>query len=102
MTGTTHDGTEVPVDTTTDQQTELLLRWKVILLNDDVTPFYYVVDSAKEMTALIAQEACKKTLEAHKAGASLLPVSHRERAELYQQQFASLLPPIGIALEPAD
>ena len=34
-------------------------------------------------------EAAQRALEAHETGVSLLLVTHQERAELYQEQFAS-------------
>ena len=41
------------------------------------------------LTPLKEQEAVERTTEAHKNGLALLLVTHKERAELYQEQFQS-------------
>ena len=63
--------------------------WKVILHNDDVNDFEDVVKTIRKLTPLNSQEALLRTLEAHQTGAALLLVTHKERAELYVEQFAS-------------
>jgi len=63
--------------------------WKVILHNDDVNVFEDVVRAICKLTPLSTQEASLRTLEAHERGAALLLVTHKERAELYVEQFAS-------------
>lgn len=74
-------------------------RYRVILLNDDVNEFEVVVQQVRQLTPLTEQQALVRTIEAHKTGRSLLLVTHKERAELYQEQFRSLVPPIGIDIE---
>jgi ATP-dependent Clp protease adaptor protein ClpS len=54
-----------------------------------------------ELTPLNTDDAIERTVEAHKTGHSLLLTTHKERAELFQEQFAALRPPIGIRLEEA-
>jgi len=67
----------------------LLPPWKVILHNDDHNEFEAVVKIIRRLTPLNEQEAFLRTLEAHESGAALLRMTHRERAELYIEQFAS-------------
>jgi len=90
------------VDEETSQKVAHLPQWKVILINDDVTPFDYVVRQVFRLTPLNEQDSLEKTLEAHKTGAALLLITHKEAAELYQDKFQSIRPPIGIEIEPAD
>ncbi len=63
--------------------------YKVLLHNDDVNDFFFVIGSIVKLTTLPLEEALQKTLEAHEAGVSLLLVTHKERAELYCEQFAT-------------
>ena len=63
--------------------------YKVILHNDDVNDMLYVVDTIFRLTPLSAEQAYQKMLEAHTTGASVLLICHKERAELYQEQFHS-------------
>ena len=65
-------------------------RYKVLLHNDDVNSFEHVIASILKVTTLTTQEAILRTLEAHESGVALLLTTHRERAELYIDQFASL------------
>ena len=68
---------------------KLLPPFKVLLHNDNVNEFIYVVATIVELTPLTAEEAFVRTLEAHENRVSLLLVTHKERAELYCEQFAS-------------
>jgi ATP-dependent Clp protease adaptor protein ClpS len=63
--------------------------WKVLLHNDDENDFGHVIETIVMLTTLNEQEANLRANEAHRQGLSLLLTTHRERAELYQQQFAS-------------
>lgn len=76
--------------------------FKVILLNDDVNDFSDVLLKVHRLTPLTLEESLDRVREAHFTGQALLLVTHKERAELYQEQFASLIPPLGIAIEPAE
>ena len=66
-----------------------LPRYKLLLHNDDVNTVERVIGVIVRLTPLETKQAVQKTLEAHEAGIALLLVTHRERAELYQQQFTS-------------
>ena len=73
-----------------EEQTFVLPPYRVILHNDDVNTFEHVIRSILKLTPLKEPEAVKCTIEAHETGSSLLLVTHKERAELYVEQFASL------------
>lgn len=74
--------------------------YKVLLHNDDVNSFEHVIASILKLTNLTPQEAIIRTLEAHDTGVALLLTTHRERAELYIDQFATLK--LTTTAEPAD
>ncbi len=67
----------------------LLPMYRVILHNDDVNDMVEVVETIVSLTHLNQQDAIERTLEAHHTGCSLLLVIHKERAELYMEQFHS-------------
>ncbi len=69
---------------------ETLPPFKVLLHNDDKNTFEHVIKAILQLTPVELDEAVKRTIEAHETGVSLLLVTHRERAELYVEQFASL------------
>jgi ATP-dependent Clp protease adapter protein ClpS len=68
---------------------QLMPPWKVLLHNDDKNEMLFVVRTVMELTPLKEQEAELRTVEAHKTGVALLLTTHKERAELYQEQFTS-------------
>lgn len=74
--------------------------WKVLLHNDDKNEMTYVVLTIMELTPLNEQEAVARMLEAHKTGVALLLTTHKERAELYREQFASK--GLTVTVEPAE
>ena len=74
--------------------------YKVLLHNDDVNTFEHVISSILKLTTLEAQDAMLRAIEAHEAGVALLLVTHRERAELYQEQFATFK--ITVTFEPDE
>lgn len=74
--------------------------YKVLLHNDDENTFEHVISSIVKITTLSTQEAILRTLEAHEMGLALLLTTHRERAELFIEQFASLS--LKTTAEPAE
>jgi len=72
--------------------------YKVILHNDDVNDMEYVVETICRLTPLNVEQAVEKMMEAHLKGMALLLVCHRERAELYQEQFRSCR--LTVTIEP--
>lgn len=74
--------------------------YKVLLHNDDVNGFPYVIRTICRLTTLSSEEAWTRALEAHESGVSLLLVTHQERAELYQEQFTSA--GLTVTIEPDE
>jgi ATP-dependent Clp protease adaptor protein ClpS len=91
--------------TTTVEQTALAPRWKVILHNDDVTTFEFVVLLLISIFQKELEEAVRLTQEVHDTGAALVTVTGLERAELYVEQVHSLARaqgfPLAASMEPA-
>jgi ATP-dependent Clp protease adapter protein ClpS len=73
--------------------------WSVLLHNDDVNDMGDVVDAIVELAGLRRPDAVRRMLEAHRAGLTLLLQTHREHAELLQEQFASKR--LTVTIEPA-
>lgn len=82
------------------QPSKPLPPWKVLLHNDDKNDTDYVVHSIMELTPLKEPEAFQRMEEAHKSGLALLLTTHRERAELYQEQFQSKN--LTVTIEPTE
>lgn len=74
--------------------------WKVLLHNDDKNTYDFVVASIVELTPLKMPEAVQRMQEADKTGVALLLVTHKERAELYKDQFASKS--LTVTIEPDE
>ena len=84
--------------TETEQRTRIAPRWKVLLLNDDVTTFEFVIDLLVSLFHKNRTEAVRLTHEVHTTGSALITVTSRERAELYVEQVRSLARPRGYPL----
>jgi ATP-dependent Clp protease adaptor protein ClpS len=74
--------------------------WKVLLHNDDKNTHDYVVETIVQLTTLNEQDAELRMKEADKTGLALLLTTHKERAELYQEQFTSK--GLTVTIEPAE
>jgi ATP-dependent Clp protease adaptor protein ClpS len=72
-----------------DRKPGYLPPYKVMLHNDDVNTFEHVITTIIKLTSLTPEDAIQRTIEAHESGVALLLVTHKERAELYQEQFMS-------------
>ena len=79
---------------------QILPPWKVLLHNDDKNEMLFVVTTIVSLTPLNQQDAATRTLEAHETGVSLLLTTHRERAELYEEQLQSK--GLVVTIEPAE
>ncbi len=79
---------------------DFLPQYKVLLHNDEVNDVEHVVLSILKVTTLSLADAKEKMWEAHCTGVSLLLVTHRERAELYIDQFRTY--GLTVTIEPAD
>lgn len=82
---------------TTPQQ---LPQFRVLLHNDDVNEMLFVVGTVMELAALPKEKAILVALEADSTGVALVLVTHKERAELYQDQFTSK--GLTVTIEPAE
>ena len=74
--------------------------WKVLLHNDNKNTFDHVILSIIELTPLKELDAIKATEEAHRTGVALLLVTHRERAELFVDQFQTKK--LKVSIEPDE
>ncbi len=72
--------------------------FKVLLHNDDINFSTDVALIIRRLTPLSEGESIRRTKEAHDTGVALLLVTHKERAELYVEQFASCR--IIVTIEP--
>ncbi len=79
---------------------QMLPPWKVLLHNDDKNDMAFVVDTIVELTPLNKQDAERRMKEADDTGLTLLLVTHKERAELYKDQFESK--GLTVTIEPAE
>lgn len=85
-------------DVETADGTRLAPQWKVILLDDDVTTFEFVIDLLRKLFRKEHSEAVRLTYEVHTTGSALVTVTTKERAELYVDQVRSLARPRGYPL----
>ena len=79
---------------------QMLPPWKVLLHNDDKNDMPHVINTIMELTSLKEQDAKLRTKEAHETGVALLLTTHKERAELYKDQFESK--GLVVTIEPAE
>ncbi len=63
--------------------------YRVLLHNDDENTYEFVFATLVELAALAAERATEVVHEADEEGVALILVTHKERAELYQEQFTS-------------
>jgi len=90
--GETRTATETPAKTkpkTSPPKVDKLPPYRVLLHNDDVNDMVHVVETLELLTPLTRQQSYKVMIEAHTKGRALVTVTHRERAELYQEQLLS-------------
>lgn len=74
--------------------------YKVLLHNDDKNTVEHVILTLLELTPLDVDRCKQVTLEADKTGVALVLVTHKERAELYVDQFKSKS--LTVTIEPAE
>ncbi len=73
--------------------------FNVVLHNDEVNSMEHVIKTILVLTPLTLEVAIRKMLEAHARKRSLLLTTHKERAELYRDQFKSRK--LTVTIEPA-
>lgn len=88
-----------PAPAKPDGKTDKLPPYKVLLHNDDHNDMEHVVLTILGITPLKEFEAIRCMYEAHNKGLSLLLTTHKERAELYRDQFKSKS--LKVTIEPA-
>lgn len=86
-------------ETLEEPKTRQLPPYKVLLHNDDVNEMGFVVRTIMELVHLNEPDATRRMLEAHEHQIALLLVTHKERAELIAEQFASK--GLTVTIEPA-
>ncbi len=91
---------EKPAPAKTRGPVDMLPQFKVLLHNDDVNSIDHVVETIVELTPLDHPRAAHTALEAHASGVALLLVTHKERAELYKDQFQSKK--LVVTIEPGE
>lgn len=89
-----------PAQPPAPSRVDSLPEYRVLLHNDDANDIVDVVETICDLTPLNLQRAAAATLEAHNTGVALLLLTHRERAELYVEQFRSKK--LTVTIEPAE
>ena len=79
---------------------EQLPPYRVLLHNDPISEMGFVTNTIIELTPLNHEQAVEVMLEAHNSGVALVLVTHKERAELYQEQFHTKK--LQVTIEPAE
>lgn len=92
---------KTPTKPVSTRKTKLLPQYRVILHNDTINNGDTIVERVMEITRLEQSIAVAKTAEAHTTGHSCLLTTHKERAELYKEQFAACTPIVTVSIEPA-
>lgn len=69
--------------------TKPLKGWKVIVHNDDINTYDHVIKTFLELLKMNLVTAVRKTVEVDKEGLSIVAVTHKEHAELLQEQLQS-------------
>ena len=63
--------------------------WKVLLHNDDINDARYVVRTLMKLVHMNFPNATDVMITAHTRGVATVTLTHKERAELYRDQFRS-------------
>lgn len=71
----------------TNNRTQLLKLWKVIVHDDDVNTYSHVIKSFVEVVRMRDEDAYRHTVEIDTEGLSIVAVTHQERAELLLEQL---------------
>jgi ATP-dependent Clp protease adaptor protein ClpS len=82
------------------EKADQLPQWHVVLHNDEINTMDHVVASIVRITPLRQPLAIDRMQQAHHKGRARLLTTHRERAELYRDQFKARQ--LKVTLEPAS
>lgn len=91
---------EKPAPAKSPPKLDKLPPYRVLLHNDDINDMFHVIRSIVELTPHNMLRARQIMLEAHTTGVAIVVVTHRERAELYRDQFRSKS--LTVTIEPAE
>ncbi|MBL8759818.1 MAG: ATP-dependent Clp protease adaptor ClpS [Phycisphaerae bacterium] len=91
---------ERPAPSSSKPASKNLPPFRVMLHNDDINDMLYVTATLMELTPLGKERSLMVMMEAHQSGVALVLVTHKERAELYQEQFQSKS--LVVSIEPAE
>lgn len=80
-------------------QPDSLEQWNVIVHNDDVNTYMHVILSLVNLVKLDVPTAMLKTVEVDTEGLSIVATTHKEHAELMQEQLQSAS--LTCTIEPA-
>jgi ATP-dependent Clp protease adaptor protein ClpS len=86
-------------DSSSTGRLDSLPPYRVLLHNDDAHDLVYTVETICDLTPLDPHRAAAIMMEAQSAGVALILTTHRERAELYFEQFRSRK--LTVTIEPA-
>ena len=89
-----------PTPSKSPPKLDKLPPYRVLLHNDDHNDMLDVVEAITRLTPLNHEAAIEVMLRAHTRGLALVLVTHKERAELYQDQFKS--EKLTVTIEPAE
>ena len=92
-------GMEASTRRSTRTRVRQLPPYRVLLHDDNEVEMALVVRSIVELTPLSAPSAREVMLTAHEQGVAQVLITHRERAELYQEQLISK--GLTVTIEPA-
>lgn len=90
----------IPAPKTPPPKVDHLPPFKVLLHNDETNEMEWVARTIVALTPTPPLRAIEIMMEAHETGVSLVLVTHKERAELYEEQFRSKK--LVVTIEPAE
>jgi ATP-dependent Clp protease adaptor protein ClpS len=77
-----------------------LPRYRVVLRSGPTPDMMFIVHTLMDLTRFGLAEAMHKMWESHHYGRSVLLVTHKERAELYAEQFSAKGLSVALELAP--
>ncbi len=99
-------GSSTLLEEETKKRTKLSPRWRILGINDDVTPMEYVVMLLQEVFGKTHDAAFKIMMEVHERGAAVFYVGTREVCELKVEQVQTMnekhKQKLQVRMEPAE